>query len=96
MHSSVDTYMKSKKFKKRYVKNAPEMGVTSGRATGVPVGGAIGGGDGENAIVDGKRVDCELGHVALQGQDVSPPIAWSDNLSLAGYASDKESLRWPP
>ena len=45
MHSSVDTYMKSKKFKKRYVKNAPEMGVTSGRATGVPVGGAIGGGD---------------------------------------------------
>ena len=40
--------MKSKQFKKRYagtVKNAPETGVRSGRAIGVPAGGAIGGGD---------------------------------------------------
>ena len=40
--------MKSKRFKKRYtasIKSSPEKGAWSGRATGIPVGGAIGGGD---------------------------------------------------
>ena len=64
--------LKSKQFKKKYaasMDNIPEKGVWSGRGIGIPVGGAMGGGDDyKQKIGRGKLPDFRTGR-PTQGAD---------------------------